>query len=131
MEILHGLKNQKMLKRKPLKHLLQYNLWCVCMCVCCVCVCVCPRSYSKSETGTKYNAHYSDNDDDEEGHHGCSIGVMEVGGEQEEQLLFSGSNLPPVQLPLDYSLHTKHRAVVTKNKCRSFSSTTTSIDLYM
>ena len=96
-------------------------------------MCVCPRSYSKSETGTKYNAHYSDNDDDEEGHHGCSIsgGVMEVGGEQEEQLLFSGSNLPPVQLPLDYSLHTKHRAVVTKNKCRSFSSTTTSIDLYM
>ena len=34
--------------------------------------------------------------------------------EVDEKQLFSGSQLPPVQLPLDYSLHTRHRTVAPK-----------------
>ena len=36
---------------------------------------------------------------------------MEVGGEEEP---FLTSSLPPVRLPLDYSLHYKHRTVLPK-----------------
>ena len=34
--------------------------------------------------------------------------------DMDEKQLFSGSQLPPVQLPLDYSLHTRHRTVAPK-----------------
>ena len=36
---------------------------------------------------------------------------MEVGGEEEP---FLTSSLPPVRLPLDYSLHSRHRTVLPK-----------------
>ena len=31
-------------------------------------------------------------------------------------MMFRDSKLPPIQLPLDYSVHSRHRAVTTKNK---------------
>ena len=35
-------------------------------------------------------------------------------GQVEERQLFPASKLPPVQLPLDYSRHTRHKTVASK-----------------
>ncbi|CAI7995906.1 hypothetical protein GBAR_LOCUS1785 [Geodia barretti] len=63
----------------------------------------------REEPDNRYHLHYSDEDE----------GVEERGGVASAEgghMMFRDSKLPPIQLPLDYSVHSRRTAVTTKNK---------------
>jgi hypothetical protein len=63
----------------------------------------------KGEPDNRYHLHYSDEEKGEEERGG-------VASAEGGHMMFRDSKLPPIQLPLDYSVHSRHRAVTTKNK---------------
>ena len=61
--------------------------------------------YRKSEISSKCRFQFSDDEEEE-------VKDMDLGEEE----MFACSKLPPVQLPLDYSLHTRQKSVISRAK---------------